>query len=952
MFRRLALLACWFALTMPIAYAQDRASPALIVTPKGEKAIELSRLKIESDVSGGLAETTVTLTFYNPNQRALEGDLQFPLLEGQQITAFALDINGKLRRAVPVEKAKGRQVFEEIERRNVDPGLLENTQGENFKLRIYPIAAKGVRTVELRYSEPLKREESGWRYSVPLSFGQTLEGFELSVRVRGARRAPTVLDGFTDLAFDRKDGRFEASLSRSNYSPRGTLALRIPVNDKPQTYVQRVGAHTYFLAEFPLVGALQERKLPSVVGLLWDSSGSAAGRSHDLELALLDRYFRKAGDVEVRLIRLRDRPEPTETFWVRAGNWESLRKSLAETVYDGASALGAWKPQADVGEYLLFSDGLGNYGNSAFPDLAATQRLYSVNSATTADTLRLNALAERNGGRLVSLQANALDSAAESLLLEGPHLESLGGEGLSDLEYSSRYPQNGMVRVAGRMLSTRPTLLVNLAHNQGREMLRLPIVAEGNEHPLAASLWANFRIRRLEADPDLSRATIRRIGKEFSLPTRETSLIVLDNVSDYVRYEIVPPDDLRTEYARLIDAHGSDTKTRREANLAAIVAMFEAKLDWWNRSFPKGNRPRENPKYITASRAPAAGDAASLSQLETVRVTGSNIRRSAVEESAQPVQTVDTLAGKPGSAPTIVLKKWTPDAPYIARLKAARREDVYRMYLDEKADYPNSSAFYLDVADLLFEKGERELALRVLSNLAEMDLENRQILRILGYRLMQADAPDIAVPVFEKVLQLGEEEPQSFRDLGLAYAAVGRDQEAIEHLYEVVERPWDGRFAEIELIALAELNSIIAASNRALDTQAMDPRLLKHMPLDLRVILTWDADNSDMDLWVTDPNGEKCFYGNRSTYQGGRMSDDFTGGYGPEEFSLRSAKPGKYTVEVNFFGNRQQIVAGATTLQVHLTTGFGTPAAKQQSVTLRLRDSRETVLVGEFVVEP
>jgi uncharacterized protein YfaP (DUF2135 family) len=63
------------------------------------------------------------------------------------------------------------------------------------------------------------------------------------------------------------------------------------------------------------------------------------------------------------------------------------------------------------------------------------------------------------------------------------------------------------------------------------------------------------------------------------------------------------------------------------------------------------------------------------------------------------------------------------------------------------------------------------------------------------------------------------------------------------------------------------------------------------MPLDLRVVLSWDADNSDMDLWVTDPNGERAYYGNRLTYQGGRMSQDFTGGYGPS--SSRCATPSR-----------------------------------------------------------
>ena len=251
---------------------------------------------------------------------------------------------------------------------------------------------------------------------------------------------------------------------------------------------------------------------------------------------------------------------------------------------------------------------------------------------------------------------------------------------------------------------------------------------------------------------------------------------------------------------------------------------------------------------------------------------------------------------------------------------------------------------------MLLQKGQEALALRVLSNLAELDLENRHVLRVLAYRLMQAKQPALAVPVFEQVKRLGEEEPQSFRDLGLAYAAVGESQAAIDQLYEVVKREWDGRFDGVKLIALAELNDIAANAKVRPDTRRVDPRLLRNLPLDLRVVLSWDSDNSDMDLWVTDPNGEKCYYSNQRTYQGGLMSDDFTGGYGPEEFSLRDAKPGKYKVEANFFGDRQQLVTGATTLQLKLTTHFGSGKAREQLVTMRLKEQAETVLVGEFEV--
>ena len=160
------------------------------------------------------------------------------------------------------------------------------------------------------------------------------------------------------------------------------------------------------------------------------------------------------------------------------------------------------------------------------------------------------------------------------------------------------------------------------------------------------------------------------------------------------------------------------------------------------------------------------------------------------------------------------------------------------------------------------------------------------------------------------------------------------------------------RFPEIELIALAELNAIAAAAGAQVDTSRIDRRLLRNLPLDLRVVLSWDSDNTDIDLWVTDPHGESAFYGRPLTRQGGRMSQDATGGYGPEEFSLRRALPGRYRVEAQFFGHTQQIVSNATTVQLWLSTGFGTPQQRDRRVTLRLTEPKERVFVGEFEVGP
>lgn len=942
----------------------------LIVAPKAERPIQLDSVQVGSVVEGGMARTTLRLVFFNPNQRMLEGELQFPLAPGQQISGFALDIDGLLRPAVPVDKARGRQILEEVTRRRVDPALLEQTQGNNFKLRIYPIAALGRRTVELTYTESLMRDNGSWVYRLPMGFGDLAQGIDVALSVNGAAGAPLASGALGDVVFSGADGVYRAHVVKNNFSANGVLKLLVPASAAPQTYVQEFDGATYFAAEIPVANLRTPRVLPKVVGLLWDSSGSGSKRALEAELFELDKYFKALGNAEVRLLRLRDRPEAQQVFKIAGGNWDALRKALAATIYDGASALADWAPQADVNEYLLVSDGLSNYGLTRFPVLNTGQRLYAINSALSADTSRLDALAERSGGCLVQVDAGAPGAAAAQLLSDGLQVRLASAVGATEVLVDGQDPQQGLLRIAGKLSNPTAQVVLNVVQQGKTRQVRLDIAANSAQQGLAAPLWAATKLRQLEADYELNRAAIRRLGTQFSMPTRETSLIVLDRLEDYLRYDIAPPAQYLAAYGKLKALRGGDLAQRRQKHLDSVLRQFEQKSAWWETTYPKDGKLRQKmmpqqgsdasrgqlgepamaPAPMALSRpAPAPITARATDQAgesRRVDVTGSMLRRSAPMPAPRP-SSESASAASPEIG--IALQKWRADAPYITRMNAASADTLYAVYLDEKPSYANSSAFYLDAADMLFDKGQRDLALRVLSNLAEMDLENRHVLRILAYRLLQAGAPQLAIPVLEKVQLLAEEEPQSFRDLGLALAAAGKPQQAIDQLVEVVVRPWDDRFAEIELITLAEMNAIIAA-NRGLDTRRIDPRLLKNMPLDVRAVLTWDADNSDMDLWVTDPDGERCFYGYPLTYQGGRLSRDFTGGYGPEEFSLRHAKPGKYRIEANFFGSTQQLVAAATTLQVKLTTGFGTPKAKQQMITLRLKGRGETVLVGEFEV--
>jgi Ca-activated chloride channel homolog len=976
-------------------------APPLIQAEGAKTPVGLRSATMDVEADGGLARTTVTLTLSNPNERVLEGTLQFPLQPGQQVTAFALDIEGQMRDAVPVPKQQAQQVFESIERRNVDPGLLEQTAGNHFRLRVYPIPARGTREVRLVIDEAMKREDDAWRLDLPVHLLSEADRFSLQVRARGLQSAPTQIGSFDALRFERSRGAYEARFEslRESVSPHArrrspTLGLRLPAVSKPQAYVQRYDGERFAMVEMPVsMAAPVARAVPDTVGLLWDASASARERDRQSEYALLDRYFAAMRNGSVALRVLRDVGEDGRTYSIREGDWSELRRALDALVYDGASDLAAWAPDPKVGEYLLFSDGLRTYGDAAFPTLASHQRLFALSSAgAKTDAARLSALTQARGGRLVQWQGRGgVDAAARALLQFGTRIVSVDGSGIEDLQPQVWDIDGGLLRIAGRMTDATATVRVTLREADKTRAIEIPIAGDAPETSRVAALWASWRIAGFGEDVERHRAEIARMGQRFGLVTPGTSLLVLEAAEDYVRYDIPAPPALRERVAELKRTQSEEKEESRSARLNEVAARFEQRITWWQRKYPKDAPARpDSPKIArdegrrrdrqTAASAPggdvavemapppnaltepvapppppptpppaAIAPAPSDAELDRIEVTSGSIPRAVRTELAAAKK--DVAGATAGQGVSIRLQPWESDSPYARRLRAAAADEIYALYLDERDSHAGSTAFYLDVGDLLLRKGRRAEALRVLSNLAELDLENRHILRVLGYRLMQAKDWTRAVEVFREVLRLADEEPQSHRDLGLALAAAGKRQEAIERLYEVILRPWDARFSEIDAVVLNELNAVVATSPISLKTDAIDSRLLKNMPLDLRVALAWDSDNSDMDLWVTDPNGERCYYSNRNTYQGGLISDDFTGGYGPEEFVLKDAKPGKYKVEANFFGDRQQIVTGATTLSLMLSKGWGTGRQQDETVTLRLSGKSETVLVGEFEVK-
>jgi TonB family protein len=294
------------------------------------------------------------------------------------------------------------------------------------------------------------------------------------------------------------------------------------------------------------------------------------------------------------------------------------------------------------------------------------------------------------------------------------------------------------------------------------------------------------------------------------------------------------------------------------------------------------------------------------------------------------------------------------DTGYLTKLTGKPAED-YRLYLKVRKDYAGSPTFYFDMANWFYILGDKETALRVLTSIADLELENASLYRLLGYRLKEYGEYALEKFVCGKVLQWRPLEPQSYRDYALALADNGETQAALDCLHELLAKTYSAnirnRSRGIEEVAVTEINRLIAKDS-ALNTSNIDKRLIIDIPVDIRVVMNWNMNGADINLRIKDPNNEECNGGHRETSVGGRMSADIKDGYGPEQFLLKKAVKGKYRVYVDYYGDNQVSDAGPSTVMAEIYVKYADAAERRRVVCLQMSNAKRIdgtlVEVAEF----
>ena len=220
------LVYCFFMSLSFCVFSQE-----IPIIQVGEEKIKVKKLFVNTEVVGDIAVTTFDMHFYNPNNRVLEGELSFPLGENQSVTRFALDINGEIRDAVVVEKEKARVAYETTVRNEIDPALLEQTKGNNYKARIYPIPAKGYKRVVLVFQQKLTVNNNAYYYNLPFNFDYKLDAFSFKIDVLNQKGKPVFEEGMLfGFEYDAEKDTYTAVIDRKKQKVAKPVLIKIPLN--------------------------------------------------------------------------------------------------------------------------------------------------------------------------------------------------------------------------------------------------------------------------------------------------------------------------------------------------------------------------------------------------------------------------------------------------------------------------------------------------------------------------------------------------------------------------------------------------------------------------------------------------------------------------------------------------------------------------------------------------
>lgn len=900
-------------------------------------------MQMHARIDGFRARVLIDFYFENPHSRQFEGTfkLRLPtgaspyfLAFGQSVVederptmAIAMDPSDAVRtrgfepeqimiareprwqqpkeaRMVPKEQAAF--AYKTTVRRRVDPALLEWAGAGVFNARIFPIAPKRIHRVVIGYDMNLTRIGDDMELSLPVPADipstavdidiATLDGVQVALTppMQGTRDNAASYYRYDNIAGQQVSVRLSGV---------GAIAL---TGDDPDT-------GSFFAAQVtpPLPNPARQTSAGGRHAVfLVDTSLSANPDRFNVWLALLRAILdnnRSAGldQFAVQFFNI-------ESLWWQPGFVANTPENVAALMafadglaLEGATDLGAglkeaarpaWMGGADTPrDVFLLSDGAVTWGESdAFALSTALQSagvdgVYAYRTGMTGDDTRmLSHLARERGGAVFSVVGESeIPKASVAHRARPWRIERVRIDGASDVMIAGR-PQvlfpGQRVYLVGRGAPVGD-ISFELAQGAGQGATRTTVkstIAHKVDSPLSPRAYGQIAVDQLEEFLGFTDTFAESYARHFRVTGKTTSLLMLETEADYRRFGIRPQNDASVVKA----SPAAELLAKALKELANVLG--DAKFAFLERTARKH-------ELSSALRV-------LLSQL-------------------------------PGSA-------FRVDVPQLA----TRHHQKHGISTELRAQLEKQKPEY-DTISTDAERRKREYGaadgLKSLSSLVEANPGDGVLARDIGYTAMQWGLHAHAYHLFRRVATARPFEPQTFRAMAQALAEMGKNELSIAYYEIALEGEWDARFGEFRQIVLMDylrfLRRLVTNDTRSQYTSTHPSAMafarsrLDELGQqsgvgapDLLVTITWNTDNTDVDLHVIEPSGEECYYKHSRTRSGGRLTQDVTQGYGPEMYTLARAPRGMYRIRAKYFAADANRASARTKVYVSVYRYWGT----------------------------
>ncbi|HWO21310.1 MAG TPA: DUF2135 domain-containing protein [Kofleriaceae bacterium] len=823
----------------------------------------------------------------------------------------------KEARMVPREKAQ--IAYGATVRRRVDPAIVEWAGAGVFSARVFPLAPHKLHRIVVGYDVDLTPIGGDLEYRLELP--EQAPAAVVDVSVAAAHAATASPEVAPRAVAGRKLFHFEGRKER-------TIRIRLASPGAPVLVATDPKTGPFFAARVsPQLPAADAQTSDRAVFLV-DTSLSANPDRFNIWLKLLrgildgnrgslkqfnvlffsvDAHWYRPGFVD-------NTPAEVEALLAFAGGLAlegatdlgaalgAIAPAVRLTV-NGASDAARPRPNGGLPDLFLLSDGASTWGEA---NLHALGRMldglgplfaYQTGLAGT-DTAALAHLTRQTGGAVFSVTGESEIARAATAHRARPWrlvgVEVTGGSDVLIAGTPSVLFPGQTVQVAGRGAIAQGAALVLTVEQDGkRQAVKTPLGAP-LPSPLAARAYGQIATAHLEELEAGTEAEARAYATHFRVTGRTCSLLMLETEEDYARFGIKPDDDAFVVkatpagelYAKVLGAAYA-TLGDPKASFLALLGRLEKSPDI---------RLQIPASYKAAlGQLPAAAFAVPTTPLATKLRERARLSPALVPLLAKHDLDYDTL---------------TADA-------AARRAK------QSPAD-----------------------ALKALSSLVEQSPGDAVLARDVAFSAMELGLHPQAFHLLRRVADARPHEPQTYRAMAQALAAMGRHELALAYFEIPLLGQWDPRFGDLrKIVELDYLRFLrqVQGGNAAPTLKDYARSRLETLAAaigmksaDVVVTITWNTDNTDVDLHVTEPSGEECYYEHRQTAIGGALTQDVTQGYGPEMYVLPRAPKGRYAIRAHYFASDRNRTSARTKVYVTIFEGWGTPAerVRERVVTL------------------